>query len=275
MMEVQFTTDSEDSGQHAGSSFETLRITTSDCRVLVFQFVEDADRLASHHAQGIARAIGNFGVLLKGVGDNFTRVGESIKQEFSSMAHSLPGRISAYEGRHSSSAKDPLYGGGSSNSNSMGGFNPVGGLSESYPSGLSIDMMPAERDSSISAPGASQSTSKTPPPPLVSNVSTTSTASVSTSASNFLATRNTSSTTSVFSAPPMFTGTSLTLTQGHPSQQQQQQQQQSKDGSGRLTKLELCWLRLVKEDVSVVEGLDSEEGSPAQRMHNRMKNRVR
>jgi hypothetical protein len=73
----------------------------------------------------------------------------------------------------------------------------------------------------------------------------------------------------------MFTGTSLTLTQGHPSQQQQQQQQQSKDGSGRLTKLELCWLRLVKEDVSVVEGLDSEEGSPAQRMHNRMKNRVR
>lgn len=166
IVDVTFATDTEDSGPYVGSNFESIKVTTTDCRVLVFQFVEDADTLGMKHAHFISRILGT--PLPEGVRPNGNLgFGRNLTADSLSTRDTSPLRGSESELR----SRSPVPGGA--------------GRSPNDPSGAAIPW-----------PGLAPS------------------------------------------------------------------------------KLEKCWLRLVRESVPSVEGLDSEEGTPGQRIHSRLKNRV-
>jgi hypothetical protein len=78
-------------------------------------------------------------------------------------------------------------------------------------------------------------------------------------------------------APKRKTTPSTQLSNPHLANGHQEAEQRGSNVAGSLgpSKLEKCWLRLIKEPLNEVEGLDSEEGTPGQRIHFRIKHRVR
>jgi hypothetical protein len=195
IIDVTFTTDTEDSGPYAGSTFETIKVTTTDCRVVVFQFVEDVDALGHKHLHHIHKT---FGSMLRGVGEN---VADNLARTRAHVINDL---------HHMNSAIVKTFAGDTTptttRESTPGG--PVRGSESDFqrPSvGNSSPVDDAKRRSPVNA------------------------------------------------------------TNGAAGQQW--------NGLGP-SKLEKCWLRLIRENHTVVEGLNSEEGTPGQRIHNRIKYRV-
>ena len=211
--DVAFTTDLEDSGPYAGSNFETVRLTTTDCRKITFQFVEDVDGLSHRHQHAINKTFGN---LLRGVNDNFQNVADNIHRKKTSVLNEIHNLNSAFV--------KTITGDNGPNSRSSSPMMPgsLGSEQDSGRAGVSGENTPR------SGEGKSRKTG-------------------SSSALQAMATANGKNAVRLASIAA---------------------------GTVCLSELEKCWLRLVGENINLVEALDSEEGTPGQRIHNRIKWRV-
>lgn len=208
--DVSSTTDIEDSGPHAGSAFETLRVATTECRVVVFQFVEDVDALAHRHHHFVHKTIGG---IMRGVGEGVAKVNDNINRTRAAV------------------------------------LNDINTLNAAIARRITCDDSPTRDALSVGLP--------------VSESGEDLGAVFSSSAHNL----------------PASSG-DLERATSPPAQAMQQSRKGSAlpvpDGAQYVpSKLEKCWLRLIRENINMVESLDSEEGTPGQRIHNRLKLRVR
>ena len=190
-----------------------MRLTTTDCRKITFQFVEDVDGLSHRHQHAINKTFGN---LLRGVNDNFQNVADNIHRKKTSVLNEIHNLNSAFV--------KTITGDNGPNSRSSSPMMPgsLGSEQDSGRAGVSGENTPR------SGEGKSRKTG-------------------SSSALQAMATANGKNAVRLASIAA---------------------------GTVCLSELEKCWLRLVGENINLVEALDSEEGTPGQRIHNRIKWRV-
>jgi hypothetical protein len=237
-MDVSFTTDIEDTGAHVGATFETLRLVTTDCRTLVFHFVEDVDGLSNRHLHFINKTFGNIlrgvndnlrgvvGEKIHGVvGDNLRAVGDNLRAVGDNVADNIARRKACLENNLQNIKND---------------FQNLNAVIVKSLTGV---------DSREHAHVPANSSD----PDLRNSVTDTGDESSPKSASGG-------------SRKP--SPTPQGIMQGRNTTTGQQM------GLVAPGKLEKCWLRLIKENINEVEALDSEEGTPGQRFLHRLRNRV-
>lgn len=202
--DIGSSTDVED----ASSSFETIRIVTTECRTVVFQFVEDVDALSNRHHHFINKTLGG---LIRGVGEGVAKVGDNIHRTKNAVLNDINRRIG---GDDSPVGREALV-------------TPVmtpTEFVEDHAGGGSVPGSPISMDlTDESKKRPSQQSPSPVPQPRKGSVMPT-----------------------------------------------------SQDGAPQYvpSKLEKCWVRLIRENIGLIEGLDSEEGTPGQRILNRLKLRV-